>query len=258
MKKLTLIWVAITLFAMVSHAQTTAVDFTKTDCDGNSRSLFQMIDSGNVVILVYEHQCGSCFVGANNLKTAINTYFASAKNIRVMYLDNGGFSCSSVKTWVTSHSLISGPAFSYSADGSSPYGSGMPVIVITGGKTHKVYSITNSVNLPNVSTLKTAIQAALTDISNGINTGSGMAGLINIYPNPAVNDKVCINFSNTQSQVFSYEIFNAAGQTVLPSISIKTGDQQAEISITGYENGIYFIYLNSAEGRIAKKLIISR
>jgi hypothetical protein len=176
MKKITLIWVAISLFALVSHAQTTAVDFTLTDCDGNSRSLYPIIDSGNVVILVYEHQCSSCLVGAKNIRTAINTYYSTAKNIRIMYLDNGGYSCTSVRNWVSTNLLIAGPTFAYSNTQSSPYGAAMPVIVVTGSSAHKAYVTVNS----NVSTIKAAIQSVMTDISNGINSEKGIAEVISI------------------------------------------------------------------------------
>lgn len=258
MKKSILFWVAITLASLVSQAQTTSVDFTLTDCNGNSRSLYPIIDSGNVVILVYEHQCSSCLVGAKNLKTAINTYYAALTNIRVMYLDNGGYNCTSVKNWISNNSLISGSAFAYSNTQSSPYGSGMPVIVVTGSIAHKVYVIANSVNLPSVTTLKTAIQNALADISNGINTDDGMANNINIYPNPAETDKIWIKLGESDGKITGYKVINTTGQIILPETEIKNAAKQEEISIAGLENGIYFICLNSSKGIIAKKLIISR
>ena len=225
--------------------------------DGISRTLFPIIDSGNVVILVYEHQCSSCLVGAKNLKTAINTYFPKETNIRILYLDNGGYSCSSVKSWISSNVLKPGSVFMYSNTQTSPYGSGMPVIVITGTKAHKVYAITNSVNLPGVTTLKNAIQAAQSDITTSIKSDIN-SGSFNIYPNPAINDKVLLKFNSKVTQLNSYEILNASGQIIIPSKRINFANDQKEISLVGLDNCIYFVFLNTSEGLIVRKLIISK
>lgn len=253
MKKLTLLWFTIMIISMGSYAQTTAVDFTLTDCNGISRTLFPIIDSGNVVIMIYEHQCISCKIGANIVKNVILTNYSTATNLRLIYLDNGGFSCSAIQNWISSNSLMNGPAIAYSSDYTSPYGAGMPVVVVTGTKSHKVYLSAP----PTTTSFKNAVESALTDISNGINSDQGLSGSFEIYPNPAVNDKAWIKLSNSGSQLLSYEISNSAGQIIQPSKMIKAGEQQAEISITGMENGIYFIYLNTAEGRIVRKLMIN-
>jgi hypothetical protein len=261
MKKITLILVAIIFSTIVSLAQTTAIDFTLTDCDGISHTLFPIIDSGNAVVLVYEHQCGSCVAGVGNLKSAINTNFSTTPNIRVLYLDNGGYSCSSVKTWISSHSYIPGPAFTYASDQSTPYGPGMPVIVVAGTKSHKVYIVANNsgpATYTNVTNLKNAIQSALTDISNGINSEQGNNSSVSIYPNPADNNKTWLHFNNSLSKVSGFEIVNAAGQIIQPLTIIQPGVQDKEISTSRLEKGIYFIYLNSSEGTIVKKLIVSR
>jgi hypothetical protein len=256
MKKLTLLCFTILSISIGTYAQSTAIDFTLTDCDGNSRTLFPIIDSGNVVVLVYEHQCSSCQVGATNLKNAINLYFASDKNIRVMYLDNGGYSCTSVKTWITSHSFIPGPAFAYSNTQSSPYGAGMPVIVVTATKSHKVYLIANSVTLPTVLTLKGAIQNAQTDITTGINSGFNSASANDIYPNPVTGNSIFVH--NTSGNLQSIEISNISGQIVMPGIRVSKTDQQQEINLNNLENGIYFVRLNTSEGTLIRKMILNR
>ena len=261
MKRLALIWVMITFIMLNSQAQTTAIDFTLTDCDGISHSLYPILDSGNVGILVYEHQCASCVAGTGNLKTTINTYFSTQTNLRVMYMDNGGYPCSSTKTWITSHGYIPGPAFAYSSNQSSPYGAGMPVIVVTGTKAHKVYIIANnssSATYTNVPNLKNAIQNALTDISLGINPESGNSATINIFPNPANNDQVKINLSNSNIKILRYEISNTSGQIVLTSTALISGITEESINISDFENGIYFFSLHTTEGIIVKKLAINR
>jgi hypothetical protein len=259
MKKQTLLWIAMMLTTALSFAQTTAVDFTLTDCDGNSHTLFPIIDSGNVVVLVYEHQCSSCTYGATKLKTAINENFSSAKNIRIMYLDNGPNPCSSIKTWISANSLLPGPAIDYSNDYSSPYGAGMPVIVITATKQHKVYIIANnSTAQTTITNFKNALQSAITDVSNGINSVQISTTSFEIYPNPAVSDKIWVKLNNSGNNLLSYFITNATGQIILTSKTTENSLSINEISLAGIENGVYFFFLNTTEGQIDKKLLIRR
>ena len=147
--------------ACTSKSQTTAVDFNLKDCNGTQHNLYNMLDSGNVVILVYEHECPSCLAGATNLKDVIAKNFSDKKNIKIIYLDNGANSCSKTKQWIQKNNLLEGLYIKFSNDFTSPYGDGMPVIVVTSGKSHKVFLKAASPSEANANALKTAIDSAL-------------------------------------------------------------------------------------------------
>jgi len=171
MKKIYLTSLLLIFFFFFSaRAQYTAIDFTLNDCDGNSVNLYSLLDKGKVVILFYEHQCSSCVAGANNLKNVINNNYAGDTNIVILYLDNGGYSCTSVKNWVNSKGFINGPCFTYSNDFSSPYGSGMPVVVVTSGADRKIYLLAKTPTQASTTALQTAIHDAFSGLATLQNT----------------------------------------------------------------------------------------
>jgi hypothetical protein len=155
------------LLLVSSHtlkSQTTAIDFNLKDCNGIQHSLFSLVDSGNVVILIYEHECPSCFAGVTNLKNVLAANFSDKINIKILYLDNGANACSTTKKWVQKNNFPEGLYFRFSNDFTSPYGEGMPVIVIVSGKSHKVFLKAASPEEANTDALKTAIENALLEV----------------------------------------------------------------------------------------------
>jgi hypothetical protein len=152
--------------SLTLRSQTTAVDFTLKDCNGVDHSLFTLLDSGNVVILVYEHECPSCLAGITNIKNVLTADFSVKKNVKVLYLDNGANACNTTKKWIQKNNLPEGLYFRYSNDFNSPYGEGMPVIVVVSGRSHKVFLKTSSPEEATAAALKTAIENALSEIKN--------------------------------------------------------------------------------------------
>jgi len=138
MKKiiLALIFASASALAM---AQTTSIDFTKKDCDGVSQTLYDILKQGQVAVLVYEHQCPSCLQGMKTIKKVIDNNFAANDKIKILYLDNGANSCNATKKWVEKNAFPKGLYFKYANDFSTPYGAGMPVIVITAGINHQIF-----------------------------------------------------------------------------------------------------------------------
>ncbi|MFA6924615.1 MAG: hypothetical protein WC223_10220 [Bacteroidales bacterium] len=162
MRKIILL-ILIILPSLFSIAQNTAIEFKYKDSLKTQQSLFDILDKGNIVILIYEHQCPACTKGSQNVKEVILKYYSDKKNIKIIYLDNGANSLSSTKNWIKKNSLLNGECVKYSTDYSSPYGEGMPVIVITAGKSHKIFLISNSPS--DISTLNKALINAFTEIS---------------------------------------------------------------------------------------------
>lgn len=125
--------------SVLAIAQTTAIDFTKKDCDGVSQNLYDILKQGNVAVLVYEHQCPSCLEGMKTIKKVIDSNFATNDKIKILYLDNGANSCNATKKWVEKYAFPKGLYFKYANNFSTPYGEGMPVIVITAGNSHQIF-----------------------------------------------------------------------------------------------------------------------
>jgi uncharacterized protein (TIGR02145 family) len=90
------------------------------------------------------------------------------------------------------------------------------------------------------------------DAATGLNEKS-KKDLFRVYPNPA-NEKIIIEL-NYSAKNTSCKIINVVGEVVKEEIisEIKT-----EISLEGLSEGIYFIVVNSNEGRMEKKIVITR
>ena len=70
MKKTLLLLSAIVFVINFSNAQTTAQDWTKTDCNGISHQLFTELDNGNCVILAFDMlpSCSLCINAAYRIR----------------------------------------------------------------------------------------------------------------------------------------------------------------------------------------------
>jgi hypothetical protein len=261
MKKLYIILYITFLFTFLAKAQTTAVDFTLNDCDGVSQSLYKTLDSGKVVILFYEHQCSSCVQGANLVKSVYNSKYSNNPDVKIIYLDNGGFSCSSINNWVASNNFIQGPKIAYKSDYSSPYGSGMPVIAICGPYLHKVYFTAISVaQASDTAKMRKAIDTALAQIPLSIQEAKKTTNSVNVYPNPVSGNYIYINFSSRVNQKISIDVMDLTGKTVYSSydIQMREGDNNIKISDAEMKNGVYFCRIKAADGNYVRKLIINK
>lgn len=77
---------------------------------------------------------------------------------------------------------------------------------------------------------------------------------ITIYPNPA-KDIFYVNIGNPENEEFSLTIYNAIG-AVVKSEKLKQNNQQ--INISGLNNGIYLVEVNSENMHKTEKLIIQK
>lgn len=240
------------LTAAAGSAQT-AIDFTLTDCSGTSVNLFSTLNQGKVVVLVYEHQCGSCTNGALNIKTVINTYYSGNNAIQLMYLDNGGYNCAMIANWITNNNLVPGLTFEYSSSLTSPYGSGMPVIIVAAGSNHKIYLQANDIS--DTASVHSAIKNALADLSSAVELLPSVKTNFKIYPNPVVTGKMSIYFNKNITSPVTADIVDITGTIVKHSIILEsfTNDKTREVSVSDLKDGMYFIRVYSSDGIIVKK-----
>lgn len=259
MRILLLISACLLLCCQQIDAQTTAVDFTKADCNGDTFHLYSFLDSGNVAILIYEHQCGSCRTGSQNITSILNRYYPSHPLIRVIYLDNGGYSCNSTATWISTNNLAPGRIFLYSNDLSSPYGAGMPVVVICAGKGHKIILLTNSAASTDTTSVHNGIEDALGEIVNGLNVNTSKTSL-ELFPNPIQGNTAYLKMTNYPGGQLQVRVMNIYGQTmqVFPSMT-PTGDRLVlPLEMRGYVNGFYFLHVRTTEGNLSIPFVIRR
>ncbi|MFA6922631.1 MAG: T9SS type A sorting domain-containing protein [Bacteroidales bacterium] len=244
---------------LVSKAQTTAIDFTLTDCNAVSRNLFSYLDQKDVIILVYEHQCSYCITGSKNIKTIIDGFYSGNSRIKIFYLDNGGNNCTSTSNWIINNNLLPGITFQYSNDFSSPYGIGMPIVVIACGASHKIYYKTKNTipSIPDTNSIHNAIYNALLENPTVISEAKTIVDGISLYPNIIDSKVLKITFSNKINKTFKYEIIDITGKRIYSNLFvIDAGYNQKEIPIYSLNKGIYFLRIQNYESVLCKKFII--
>lgn len=257
MKKIIFNCIAILVLFKIGNSQT-AVDFNLMDCNNKPQHLYSILDKGYIAILVYEHQCGSCTQGAKNLKTVVSNFYSTDTLLKIMYLDNGGYSCASISNWIIANGLSTGLTFQYSSSFSSPYGNGMPVIVVAAGKNYKTYLIADGVAFADTNAIHVGINNAKKALSSGINNISSGQGF-QINPNP-VSDNLIVNISSDISGIIKFKILDITGKMILQNEIEKTQTHpnQIEIPVLGLKDGIYFLQLSTKEGNFFNKFEVQK
>lgn len=233
-------------------AQTTGIDWQKTDCDGNTYNLTSLCDSGYVVIQEFVMMnCGSCVTAAALLKQAVSeleqTHPGKVKVFSMSY--NNTTTCAALKTWKTN----AGCEWPVIANGKTEcdyYGSfGMPTIAVVGGVDKKVIYKSAGFSSNKVAALKTAINNALAQSS--VKTDAAKSALYSLYPNPVSN---ILRIETTSESPRSYQIIDALGKVLL-SGNVYTN----EINTSSLVSGAYSVMLILADGTaISKQFTVTR
>ena len=258
MKLTILALLLVLLLSSPSPAQTTAVDFTLNDCNGIPQNLYSMLDAGKVVVLIYEHECASCVTGALRVKNVINASYASYARIQILYLDNGGNSCKRTSDWIANNALLPGISFVYSNNGSSPYGAGMPVIVIAAGAQHKTYLVSKSLTTATESAIDAALRLALNETTTDVNATTNAARSFLLFPNPNSAGHFTIEYASEIQQEIDVNVLDSRGITIqsLPRMTVNEGINRWTTSLPVASKGIYFLRLTSKDRVMVKKLIL--
>ncbi len=247
MKKNILIIIAIAFSSILSFAQTTATDFTVTDCGGTSRHLFADLDAGKVIVMAMVDPCSSCIGPSKSALTVVNSYATSNPGKVVYWLtdDFGNTPCTTLTGWGTANVITGVPTLSSTAISQLNYGSAaMPKIVVVARPDHHVFFIQD--NGLNTSNLKAAIDLAIA--TAGVNDEQHADFQMSVYPNPA-NEKLTISYNLVQTSVVNIDIFNLLGTKVksVPLGKQSSGEHQPIIETENLNNGIYFLKLNVGE-----------
>ena len=200
-------------------------------------------------MLIYEHRCASCNTGSKYVRDAINTNFGNNTNIKVIYLDNGGATCQQVQSWIDQGSLLNAPIIPYSNDYSSPYGTGMPVIVIAGGASHKKYLQANGYNKTSVDGITSALSLAIADLPADVINADQTNIKISLF-----NGTIFISNISDQN-ISSVALYDIRGD-IVRDIMLTDVSNELQIPVTGLTTGSYVLKLRSGDMQIIRKIII--
>lgn len=247
MKKIVLLSFILGLFIAqnaISIAQTTAYDFQGNDCNGNPVHLFQDLDDGKAVILIYYMpNCGSCPPVAHDLQTMGNNinadYPGRVKAYSFPYQDITD--CAYSASWVVDNNL---PLFTPMNNGATAlayYGEfAMPTVVLLGGNNHDVMMVLDQGwDVSDTIAMRDSIIGYFTTDINEVNS---VVTSLDIFPNPTSNI-VNIEFNLEEESNVSFEIVDLTGRIVYSESKGKKekGMVKKELSVDQIPNGTYFL-----------------
>jgi hypothetical protein len=240
----------ILLLLSFTFAKAQAPNWTKTDCNGKSRTLYNYLDSNQVVALVFGMGCSSCADAASffsSLKTKCALSYPG--KFKAFYMDFfAGHSCGV-------NLLSSGldADFDNCSGELAAYTNAAPMtyVVVAAGSSHSIiYSVkkyifdySDSVNII------TAIDNYLSTV--GIKEIPIGKNKISVYPNPT-QDKIVV--INETGENYSLVVSDANGKILAESNAVET--KEKVLNFESYSIGEYLISIKYKSGKIESQKII--
>lgn len=226
-----------------AQAQTTAIDFTATDCNSASHTLFTELNAGKTVVITWVMPCGSCVNGGKAAQNAVASFNTSnpGKVVYWMIDDLGDTPCPSLSSWASTNGITAPTLFGNSgnaADENDFGGTGMPhVVVIAPNKTILFNKKNGAAND------ETGIKAAISQ-SIALNVAEIDAREISIAPNPASNE-VKVSYTKAISTI---KVVTAMGQTVA-EYNYASRTLNPSINISALATGVYKVLITDVDGK---------
>lgn len=250
MKKAILILTS-SLFSILLVAQTTSTNFEVTNCDGELYNLFDDLDQGNVVVIVWVMPCVSCIQHPLEAYQIVQDY--DPQKVKYLMVDDyADHNCSDIQTWSEDYQMGSSTKIVDNAITMDDYGvHGMPKIVVTGCKSHKVFFNKNS----STDGIKAAIDAAIAECSaTTIDESKYVSTELEVFPNPA-NEVVNFTVENQRSLASTLSITNLLGEEVVIMDNYFTGQP---IYVSFLPNGIYLTKIISYSKIYSRAFVVNR
>lgn len=239
----------ITLFAMILavsslHAQTTAMDFTMNDCNGQMHHLYSELDSGNVVIMeFFMLSCSACIEAGDALEPMYNQIKSSCSDkIKFYHIGyTNSYTCAQITNWVNNNGYNSVPFDSGGVQTAYYGGMGMPTIAIAAGPSHKVLFTSVGFLPADTAAVGDSIRTFFGCATSGISEPQ-LISSISVYPNP-VADIGSVSLNTKRPGTFRLELLNIEGQTIslLKDEYLASGNWSGTFSVKGIPRGFYLL-----------------
>jgi len=250
---------AITFLSFTGMSQTTAMNFSGQDCNGNNVDLFADLDAGKAVMLIfYMPNCGSCPPVATRMQTMANNINANHPGLVKAYAFpyQNSTTCSYSASWVTNNNLpLFAPMDSGAVQVAYYGGFGMPTVVLLGGNNHDVLFTTQNFTSSDTTTMRDLI---LNTFTAGIEDNASISEL-NVFPNPA-SGLVNLSFNNPVTADTEIKIVDLSGKILLSvqREKLAEGLVEEELDVTSIPAGNYLIQIHSENEIATHHLSIQR
>ncbi len=263
MKK-TSLFLAFCLWISIASAQLgTAHNFTVTDINGNSITLYDILDEGKVVVLdVSTTWCGTCWNLHNNhyLQDLHDKWGPDGTDqIRVIFYEGdgqtgmdalNGTGGNTLGDWVTgvTYQIVNESPIQLDLNVFAPQG--FPTINIIRPGDYEIVGDPWNEDLAGMEAVINSIDGiTLGEVTTSTNDISKES--FKVFPNPAA-DMINVDLSGVSQSVDKMIISNSVGQTIR---EINIGEnKRVEVEIAELETGFYFIHLlNDAQTLATEK-----
>jgi len=242
-----LLTASLAVVTTLSFGQTTAMNFSGLDCNGNSVDLFADLDAGKAVMLIfYMPNCGTCPPVATKMQTMANNINATHPGLVKAYAFpyQNSTTCTYSASWVTNNNLpLFAPLDSGAAQVAYYGGFGMPTVVLLGGNNHDVLFVTQNFTTGDTTTMRDLI---LNTFTAGT-TELSMINSLEVFPNPST-DVIHLSFNVPSNAESFVELIDLDGKQVLVSekTQLTEGLVQQELNVSGIPSGSYLVrvYMN--------------
>jgi hypothetical protein len=262
MKKAILSAILLVLTAGIARSQSSAVDFTATDCAGTSHSLFTDLNDGKVVVIVWVMPCSMCINDALGAHDAVQTYASSHPGKVLYYLvdDVGNTDCGTLKAWASQNGISGDDIIFFGNAGSTidenNYGGpGMPHVAVVGSDKKIYFNEQNGAD--DFSAIQQAIGQALNP--TGVKEAPSQIERPSVYPNPARESIMVQHLSSDLSGV-QLSVTNLLGQTVMTQTGgiLTARKNELKLNISSLKNGVYFLNVNDNGSKTMIRFVIAR
>jgi hypothetical protein len=247
------------LAANFSFAQTTAMNFTGEDCNGNQVNLFSDLDAGKAVMLIfYMPNCGTCPPVAAAMQTMANNINATHPGLVKAYAFpyQNSTTCAYSASWTANNNL---PLFIPMDSGAvqvAYYGGfGMPTVVLLGGDNQDVLFTTQDFDAQDTTTMRDLILNTFTANVDEQTAGGGLSA----YPNPA-SDLLSISIQAQSGSEVWVEMTDLAGKQVLAleKEQLVGNVIEKQLDVSGIPAGTYIIRVHRDGATDSQKINITR
>lgn len=247
MKKIYSILLASTI-GFVANAQTPP-DFTVTDSDGNTLSLYSTLASGKTIMLdFFFTTCPPCIANADNIEHIYQEFGAGSGNFDIWGINDRN-SNAEINAYKSQYGVTNPCVSGTEGGGNAVVNSYSSSYNFTGFPTYAVICADQSVtwDIWPISTNAPEIKQSLEN-DCGLQA-AGIEDVIKvefnaIYPNPA-SDYATVSYRLIERANVSLEVYNMLGsliKTVNPG-QIFSGQKQTLLNVKDLENGHYFVKL---------------
>lgn len=258
MKKIFTLIVAIFALSDHSKAQSTAMDFTMDDCNGQMHNCFATLDSGNVIIMEFFMTCNMCISAGHEveaLKAQLETQYPGKIKFYQMGYTNS-YSCSSVLNWVNSNGFSSVPFDSGAALVAYYGGFGMPTLAVVAGSSHEVLYTDIGYTAGDTSDMANSIHAFFN--STEVNELPSQVDVLSIFPNPS-NDQFIFQINLNQPADVKVQLLTIKGEQVstFTNETMHAGLVQKSFNTSSFAPGNYLVKTTVNGNSAIRKLTIT-